>query len=93
MSIRLPAAEKLAKQLLELRPPRMEALEPRFFTAMAKVIMAYVDIDEQRQRTEKIMEQPPTAAKEPLGKNEPAIREALDAIGTPEAQRKIHGGG
>jgi hypothetical protein len=54
-----PAAEKLAKQLLELRPPRMEALEPRFFTAMAKVIMAYVDIDEQRQRTEKVMEPPP----------------------------------
>jgi DNA-binding IclR family transcriptional regulator len=42
----------------------MEALEPRFFTAMAKVIMAYVDIDEQRQRSEKIMEQPSSAASE-----------------------------
>jgi hypothetical protein len=64
MSIRLPAAEKLSRQLLQLRPPRMEALEPRFFTAMAKVIMAYVDIDEQRQRSEKIMEEPSSAASE-----------------------------
>lgn len=69
MGIRQPAAEKLARQLLELRPPRMQALEPRYFETMARVIMAYVDIDEQRQRTEEIMKPPPDAA--PHAEQEP----------------------
>jgi hypothetical protein len=37
MGIRQPAAEKLARKLLELRPPRMEALEPKFFETMASL--------------------------------------------------------
>jgi hypothetical protein len=62
MGIRQPAAEKLARKLLELRPPRMEALEPKFFETMARVIMVYVDMDEQRQRSEKILEPEQSAA-------------------------------
>jgi hypothetical protein len=62
MGIRQPAAEKLARKLLELRPPRMEALEPKFFETMARVIMVYVDMDEQRQRSEKILEPKQSAA-------------------------------
>jgi hypothetical protein len=63
MGIRQPAAEKLARKLLELRPPRMEALEPKFFETMARVIMVYVDMDEQRQRSEKILEPKQSAAR------------------------------
>ena len=35
----------------------------------------------------------PDAASQPLGKDDPFVKDALDAINTPEAQRKIHGGG
>lgn len=85
MSIRLPAAEKLAKQLLELRPPRMEALEPRFFTAMAKVIMAYVDIDEQRQRTEEIMKEPYSY----LSESSAMPPRVLRAVGTAQFWKRL----
>jgi hypothetical protein len=68
MGIRQPAAEKLARKLLELRPPRMEALEPKFFETMARVIMVYVDMDEQRQRSEKILEPKQSAAERSEGK-------------------------
>jgi hypothetical protein len=67
MGIRQPAAEKLARKLLELRPPRMEALEPKFFETMARVIMVYVDMDEQRQRSEKILEPKQSAARSDEG--------------------------
>jgi hypothetical protein len=55
MPIREPAAEKLARKLLELRAPRLSAPSPEFYPMMAKVIMLYVEMDEQRQRTEKIL--------------------------------------
>lgn len=52
MPIRQPAAEKLAKKLMELRPPRMMALEPKFYEMMSRVIQLYVDMDELRQKME-----------------------------------------
>lgn len=64
MGIRQHAAEKLARKLPELRPPRMEALEQKFFTTMARVIMLYVDMDEQRKRSEELMKPSPDAAVE-----------------------------
>jgi hypothetical protein len=67
MGIRKAAAEKLARKLLELRPPRMEALEQKFFETMARVIMVYVDMDEQRQRSEKILEPEQSAAQSDEG--------------------------
>jgi hypothetical protein len=63
MGIRQAAAEKLARKLLELRPPRMGALEQKFYDTMARVIMLYVNMDEQRARQETILN-PPEAPKE-----------------------------
>jgi hypothetical protein len=71
MGIRQPAAEKLARKLLELRPPRLEALEPKFFETMARVIMVYVDMDEQRQRSEKILGPEQSAARSDEAKEKP----------------------
>lgn len=56
MGIRQPAAEKLVRQLLELRLTRMNQLSDKFITAMANIVIAHVDLDEQHQRTEKITE-------------------------------------
>lgn len=54
--IRQPAAEKLARQLLGIRPARLSPLSDEFFTATAKIIMAHVVLDEQRQRSEQLAE-------------------------------------
>lgn len=54
--IRLPAAEKLARQLLEMRPSRLTPLSDEFFLSTAKIIMAHVVLDEQRQRSEQLAE-------------------------------------
>lgn len=62
MGIRQPAAEKLARKILELLPPRLLKLEPKFYETMSRVIMVYVDMDEQRQRAEKLMEPSSDAA-------------------------------
>lgn len=52
--IRQAAAEKLARQLLEVRPSRLTPLSDQFFIATAKIIMAHVVLDEERQRREKL---------------------------------------
>jgi hypothetical protein len=60
MGIRQPAAEKLVRQLLELRLTRLTALSDEFIATMGKMVVAFVDMDERRQRTE--MLNPPDAA-------------------------------
>lgn len=55
MSFRQPAAEKLVRQLLELRLYRLAPLSDEFVTAMAKIAIAHVDLDEQHQRSEEII--------------------------------------
>jgi hypothetical protein len=62
MGIRQEAAEKLARKLLELRAPRIEPMSQKFIETMARVIMLYVDMDEQRARSEEILKPPPDAA-------------------------------
>lgn len=57
MGIRQPAAEKLVRQLLELRLTRLTALSDEFIATMGKMVVAFVDMDEQRQRSEEIMDE------------------------------------
>jgi hypothetical protein len=60
MGIRQPAAEKLVRQLLELRLTRLTALSDEFIATMGNGwSSAFVDMDERRQRTE-ILNQCPT---------------------------------
>lgn len=51
--IREEAARKLARQLLEKRISRMTSLSDNFIDVMARVIMTYVEMDEQQQRNER----------------------------------------
>jgi hypothetical protein len=60
MGIRQPAAEKLVRQLLELRLTRLTALSDEFIATMGRMVVAFVDMDERRQRTE-ILNQPDAA--------------------------------
>jgi hypothetical protein len=60
MGIRQPAAEKLVRQLLELRLTRLTALSDEFIATMGKMVVAFVDMDERRQRTE-MLNQPDAA--------------------------------
>lgn len=62
MSIRQPAAEKLVRQLLELRLTRVTALSDEFIATMARMVRAFVDLDEQHQRKEAIMKPQADAA-------------------------------
>jgi hypothetical protein len=56
MAIRQPAAEKLVRQLLELKLTRINKLSDKFISAMAKIVITHVDIDEQHARAEKLQE-------------------------------------
>lgn len=57
MGIRQAAAEKLVRQLLELRLTRVIQLSDEFIATMAKMVRAFVDMDEQHQRAETIINQ------------------------------------
>lgn len=61
LGIRQPAAEKLVRQLLELRLTRVNALSDQFVSAMAKIVITHVDLDEQHQRRDEIMNGTPAA--------------------------------
>lgn len=56
--IREEAAKKLARQLLEPRLSRVTPLSEDFIDAVAKMIMVYVDGDEQKQRSEQLLGEP-----------------------------------
>lgn len=70
MSIRLAAAEKLVRQLLELRLTRVNKLTDQFITAMAKIVVTHVDLDEQHQRSEEILK-PSDAAQHSSSEEKP----------------------
>lgn len=55
--IREEAARKLARQLLEPRLSRVTPLSEGFIEAVAKMIMVYVEGDEQKQRAEQICQE------------------------------------
>lgn len=60
--IRQKAAEKLVRQLLELRLTRLTPLSDEFIATMAKVVVAHVDMDEQHQRAEEFLDRHPEPA-------------------------------